>query len=617
MGEVITQLFVYIEINKQGEIHIKYKLYENGTNDITNVVPEILKNRGIDDYETYLHLDDSVIQDYNDLDNIKNAVNTTILALQNGDKIGILIDEDVDGFCSAAMVYSYLNNCKAEKQEICYILHTKAKAHGLSEDVVIPSDVKLVIIPDAGTNDVEQCKKLVDNGMKIIILDHHEPEETDSNMPDEVIIVNNQCSKLYHNKNLCGAGVVYRFLQAMDDELWLEDADDYLDLCALANIGDVMDMRSFETKRFVDKGIHCIKNNCLKALIAAQDYSMNGIVNIHNIQWYIVPIINGMVRFGSLKDKELLFRAFIDDYEEFEYKKRATKDKPSEVIIENIYDRAARLCKNAKGKQDRQKKKMVPIIMEEAQKDKDSKITILDVTDTLDSSLTGLVAIKIAEDMNRPCLLLRKHKNPETGNIEMSGSARNVDHSPIDSLKDVIVESNSFLWAKGHANAFGCATNDIGNAISELNEKLQNIEYDATYMVDFILDTDELEFELLQEMAKLDDIRGQGIEDPMVAVKNITLNKEDINVVGKKLDTIQFKINEIPCVMFKCTDDNAMYDWLVNDFSTDGEITFDIVGTAQTNIYNEVRQYQIVVEDMNVLSCSKNCDEDLDDDIWN
>ena len=45
---------------------------------------------------------------------------------------------------------------------------------------------------------------------------------------------------------------------------------------------------------------------------------------------------------------------------------------------------------------------MVPIIMKEAEKDKDSKITILDVTETLDSSLTGLVAIKIAEEVVDP-----------------------------------------------------------------------------------------------------------------------------------------------------------------------------------------------------------------------
>ena len=54
-------------------------------------MPEILRNRGIDDYETYLNLDDSVIQDYADLDGIKNAVNTTIFALKNGHKICILI----------------------------------------------------------------------------------------------------------------------------------------------------------------------------------------------------------------------------------------------------------------------------------------------------------------------------------------------------------------------------------------------------------------------------------------------------------------------------------------------------------------------------------------------
>ena len=59
-------------------------------------------------------------------------------------------------------------------------------------------------------------------------------------------------SNSYPNKCLCGAGVVYRFLQALDNENWNEFADDYLDLCALANISDVMDMRSFATRYFTD-----------------------------------------------------------------------------------------------------------------------------------------------------------------------------------------------------------------------------------------------------------------------------------------------------------------------------------------------------------------------------
>ena len=115
-------------------------------------------------------------------------------------------------------------------------------------------------------------------------------------------------------------------------------------------------------------------------------------------------------------------------------------------------------------------------------------------------------------------------------------------------------------------------------------------------------------------MSKLDDIRGQGIDDPMIAVENITLNKEEINVVGQKMDTMQFKINDIPCVMFRCDEQNKIYDWIMNDFSDEGTVTFELVGTAQTNIFNGIRQYQIAVDDINVLSITT--DEELDEDIW-
>ena len=204
------------------------------------------------------------------------------------------------------MMYSYIKKMD-EDYPIEYILHTRAKAHGLSDDVTIPSDVKLLIIPDAGTNDTEQCKALSETGVEILILDHHEKEEDNT----YAIIVNNQISDNYSNKSLCGAGVVYRFLQALDEENWNEFADDYLDLCALANISDVMDMRSYETRYLTDLGLLNVKNKCFQSLIDAQNYSMNGKVNIHNVQWYITPILNGMIRIGSQEEKELLFRASV------------------------------------------------------------------------------------------------------------------------------------------------------------------------------------------------------------------------------------------------------------------------------------------------------------------
>ena len=282
---------------------MQYKLYENGNNDTSNVLAEVLKNRGIDDYNRYLNLDESVVEPYRNLDNIEEAVSLFMKHFNQKNKIGILVDEDPDGFCSAAMMYSYIKQMDSD-YPVDYILHGRAKAHGLSDDVKILSDIDLLIIPDAGTNDKNEIKHINEDGIDILILDHHELEgknkQEDLIFDDalngtiyETVIVNNQMSNNYSNKNLCGAGVVYRFLQALDEENWNEFADDYLDLCALANISDVMDMRSFETRYFTDMGLLNIQNKCFKALVDAQDYSMGGKINIHNVQWYITPILNG------------------------------------------------------------------------------------------------------------------------------------------------------------------------------------------------------------------------------------------------------------------------------------------------------------------------------------
>ena len=560
----------------------------------------MLKNREIEDWNTYLNLDESVVIPYQKLNNIENAVDLFMKHFNEKSKIGILVDEDPDGFCSASMMYLYIKRMD-ENYPVDYILHTRAKAHGLSDDVTIPSDVKLLIIPDAGTNDTEQCKILSENGVDILILDHHEKEEDNT----YALIVNNQMSDNYKNKSLCGAGVVYRFLQALDEENWNEFADEYLDLCALANISDVMDMRSFETRYFTDLGLLNINNKCLQALIDAQDYSMNGKINIHNIQWYVTPILNGMIRVGSQEEKELLFRAFIEQEEFFEYKKRATKDKPAEIIQESIYDRAARLCKNAKNRQDKLKEKSVEQIAKIAQSTPlDDKVVMIDTSDILDNGLTGVVAIKIAEMCNKPCILLNKFLDKKTGKITYGGSARNVNHSPIDSFKDIVNSTNVFNFGKGHANAFGInlELNKVDEAINAMNNILKDVKYDSTYKVDFILDVEDMSIKLITDLARFEDIVCQGIEDPMLAVENISLTKDCFEIFGKNEDTISFMIDEIKYIQFRCKEGNCLYDWIQNAWDENDSITFNIVGKPSINEYNGVRTPQVIIEDISVIS---------------
>lgn len=595
---------------------MKYRLYENGTNDTSNVVMEVLKNRGVCDCNEYLNLTDKVVLPYSYLNNMDEAVDLLINHFERKSKIGVLVDEDVDGFCSASEMYLYIKRLDSD-YPVKYIMHQRAKAHGLSDDIELPDDIELLIIPDAGTNDVEQCKKLNEIGIDILILDHHESEKDNP----FALIVNNQMSESYDNKSLCGAGVVYKFLKALDDRLWNEYADDFLDLFALGNISDVMDMRSYETRYLTDLGLKNIQNKFLKALIKAQKYSMNDIVNIHNIQWYITPVINAIIRIGSIEEKELVFRAFIEEDEFFEYKKRATKNNPAQTIQESIYDRAARFCKNSKQRQDKLRDKGLETLSNQAKKfcknSDETKILLVDATDVLHEGLTGVVAIKMAENFNKPVILLKRHRN-ERGEEVYGGSARNMNNSPIENLKDVI-NSTNVIKGQGHANAFGIVDLPIDKkeeATRILNDILKDVEYDATYLVDYIFDIYEVDVNTIMQLSVFDNIICQGIEEPKIAVENIKLSRSEFEIFGKKEDIISFTYNGIKYVQFKCKEGNQIYDFLQNAWDDNETVTFNIVGKPSINEYNGIHTPQVIILDNDIISTDNTETFEDEDEAW-
>lgn len=595
---------------------MKYRLYENGTNDTSNIVMEVLKNRGVCDCNEYLNLTDKVVLPYSYLNNMDEAVDLLINHFERKSKIGVLVDEDVDGFCSASEMYLYIKRLDSD-YPVKYIMHQRAKAHGLSDDIELPDDIELLIIPDAGTNDVEQCKKLNEIGIDILILDHHESEKDNP----FALIVNNQMSESYDNKSLCGAGVVYKFLKALDDRLWNEYADDFLDLFALGNISDVMDMRSYETRYLTDLGLKNIQNKFLKALIKAQEYSMNDIVNIHNIQWYITPVINAIIRIGSIEEKELVFRAFIEEDEFFEYKKRATKNNPAQTIQESIYDRAARFCKNSKQRQDKLRDKGLEKLSNQAKKfcknSDETKILLVDATDVLHEGLTGVVAIKMAENFNKPVILLKRHRN-ERGEEVYGGSARNMNNSPIENLKDVI-NSTNVIKGQGHANAFGIVDLPIDKkeeATRILNDILKDVEYDATYLVDYIFDIYEVDVNTIMQLSVFDNIICQGIEEPKIAVENIKLSRSEFEIFGKKEDIISFTYNGIKYVQFKCKEGNQIYDFLQNAWDDNETVTFNIVGKPSINEYNGIRTPQVIILDNDIISTDNTETFEDEDEAW-
>lgn len=575
---------------------MQYKLI--GSNDTSNLIETVLHNRGIEDPSAYLHLTNSVVQDYNKLSNIQEAVKCFINHYNKRDKIILIPDEDSDGYTSSAMLYLYIKSLDND-YPVEYILHSHPKQHGLTSIDLHKFDGSgLAIIADAGTNDSSECNKLIKQGIDVIILDHHDANYQDES-EDEIdyqtaeynnaIIVNNQLSPEYSNKDLSGAGIVYRFLQALDEELWESYADDFLDLCAVGNIADVMDIRNFETRYFINQGIANFKNKFLVALAKAQEYSIHGEITVHNIAWYIAPVINSITRIGTLEERELVFRAMIEQDETFAYDKRGVG-----LVDENIYDRAARIAKNAKSRQDKQRDKVFNELKDQA--DLNDKVIFLE-SKQAQSGLVGLSAMKLADTLKRPVIIVKEIV--KDGETLLSGSCRNYDGSPIPNLKDLILQTNSFIFCSGHGNAAGLAIKreNIDDAKSKFEKLLQNVDFNPAIPCDFVLNVDELDIGFIQTVERYNWLWGTGIKEPKIAVENIAISRADVHVQGKNFNSVSFMCNDIKYVQFNMNENDPLLEWA----SAWGEEDYDkalinVVGTIGINEFQGVYTPQFTIE---------------------
>lgn len=557
-----------------------------GSNNIDDVKTTFFNNRGIQDVKGYCNLNESCVNDPHNLDNIDEAVQTFISSFDK--KIAILVDCDCDGVMSAAMLYNYIKHVN-KKCDISYILHT-GKQHGLSKDVKIPDKTELLLLPDSGTNNSTQCKELHDKGIDIIILDHHIKEVENP----YAIVVNNQCSKRYTNKELCGAGIVYQFLKLVDEELWLDYADTLLDLCAVANIADVMDMRSFETKYFVERGLNQIVNQGLEAIINGQGYQIKGNPTIHSIEWFVAPIINAVCRVGSQEDKDILFKSFIgDESEEYTAKKKDPDTGKFNTIDENVYDHAFRVAKNCKSRQDNSVKKLMPQVREwiDSHGVANDSVIFGRLPSEVDGVYTGLIAIKIANEYRKPTLILRKVDD------KWSGSGRNFDNCPLESFKKLLSSSNQFEFAAGHDNAFGVGIkgDNVKTAIDYCNDKCKDIDF-TSVKVDFSLDYEDLDIRFIIDADKLKEYFGTGLKEPIVHISNVVLQRNQGVIIGKQETTWKFiDDNEIVFLKFLNPENDSVLKFLKDESLGDEIVIKNMICKVGFNEYNKILSAQVQV----------------------
>ena len=536
------------------------------------------------------------------------------------------MDSDLDGICSAA-IFKKFADIYWDDVETVYSIHT-GKQHGLSKDINVDNDTTLVILPDAGSNNIEECKSLREQGIHVLCLDHHIIEQ-----PNYYAAIISCMDGVYPNQNLCGAAVTWLFLYGFTFEcVQLNDEErrfllSLLDLVAIATISDIMLVTNEDNMYFIQNGLSNIHSEALKAFLQSQEIPLND-VTIEHIKFKVAPLISAMIRMGSMEEKTLLFRAFIDDYEEFDYEKRGSLS----VEIENIYDRVVRLCKNAKSRQDRAKQKL----LDSCQVHEYEHILLVEYQDNKPSTLTGLVANELANQYCKPCFVYRTNvERDENGEAWFSGSVRNYDGSPIESIKDLlscVFHKDGFF--QGHDNALGGSVlsptpNDDAGFFADLIEGYihKNIVFadgfqnaaigEKVYDVDFEIDADNVDAGFVSRMTFFDHYSGYGFAPVTVLIHGIEVDPENFKTMGKNSLSWKISGDGVDYVKFKIPENDVLLkeiDEIDFGFTTDKVVCIDAICTFGINVYKGVAYPQCIVKDYDKVSVK--IKEPDDDDDW-
>lgn len=503
----------------------------------------------------------------------------------------ICADCDVDGYTSATIMYQYIKKMQPET-EITYFLH-EGKQHGLEDLIhkIREDDIKynLVIMPDASSNDFEYHEQLKEMGIPVLVLDHHILE---TEVSDNAVVINNQSSNDYRNKELTGAGVVWQFCRYIDRIRKCDDALYFTDLAALGIIGDMGGLNEIENQAIISYGLKHINNFFFSTLVEKQDYSMGGKVNPTTVAFYIVPMINAMIRVGSMREKNRLFEAFLDGTRMVPSNKRGAKGTMELLAVES-----ARECTNAKSRQDKRKEEIVGTL--EARIHKlgllDNKILFIRLgeDDDFPSVLNGLVAMQLAAKFQRPTIVARLNKE---GFVR--GSARGLNESELRSFKDFLNSTGMFEYTAGHDNAFGIS---IPNASLEkfhefANRELNGFDFSETsYDVNFMRHAADKDLtDLIFDIGEYEHIWGQKMSEPMLYIDDINLTSSDIQVCGARKDTVRFEKFGVTYIQFHAKK-------LIEDLQKYPEVKVNLVGRAGINEWMGNRKPQIIIKDYEVF----------------
>ena len=495
---------------------------------IDPVIARIIRNRDITEgaaIDQYLNGTLADIPSWKSLKDIEKAVNIISGKIDQGSRMRIIGDYDIDGVTATYILLKGFKRLGANVDT--YIPDRIADGYGIHDHLIQRAKddgIDLIVTCDNGISAADQIAFANSLGMTVVVTDHHEIpfEDTEKGrtykLPAAAAIINpKQPDCAYPSKNICGAVVAMKLVYALYERYGIpeKEKEEYLEPAAIATVGDIMDLQG-ENRILVKEGLARLpytKNKGLKALIRAIGLE-NQNISSYDIGFRLGPCINASGRL----DTAMRSLALLQCEDEEEAARLAndlkTLNDSRKALTEQGTETAYKLIEESDLKND----KVMVVFLPECHE-----------------SLAGIIAGRIREKYHKPAFVLTR------GEKSVKGSGRSTESY---SMYEELVKCDSLLLQYGgHPMAAGLsiAEENVDAFRRQLNENCTLTEEDLIpkIVIDVPMPISYINDHLIRQLSVLEPF-GKGNGKPLFAQKNLHVLK--VGIYGKNQNTVKLQL---------------------------------------------------------------------------
>ncbi len=473
---------------------------------VSMLISRLLVNRDIcedAEIEEFINPSCDVFDNYNKFKDINKAVAIITKTIDNGGKIRIVGDYDVDGIVSTYVLFTALENLGAF---VSYKIPDRiTDGYGINRSIIncaINDGIDLIITCDNGIAAYEQIEYAKENGITVIVTDHHDiPERIP---PADCVINPKQKECEYPESGICGAFVAANLCEALYNAYGFGNfISEHMDVLALATVCDVMELKGVN-RTIVKYGLEAINrhdNPGLEALI--RENGLEGKkIEVYHLGFVIGPCINATGRLETADEgvKLLMSKSVSDAVRPAIHLKELNEERKGKTLAG--LERAKEIIEDGNMFDD---------------------YVLVVYLPNCHESLAGIIAGRIREAYNRPAIVFTDSMNDSE---MLKGSGRSTEEY---NMFEKLSEQKKYLVKfGGHPMAAGMSIerSSLGDFRKKLNEaagrKVCDIE--KKVVIDISAAMSLFTQELVEEMTILEPM-GNGNEKPVFADKNVRIRK--------------------------------------------------------------------------------------------